>query len=90
MWPHGALQGKVSLMQLSRSKMGGGIVATILNIDNLMQCALLLFIFVSACRGFHFAGVEHIGCCNYLFITLSSCRDRNTSEWGSARSVPLS
>jgi hypothetical protein len=31
------LQGKVSLMQLSRSKMGGGIIATLLNIDNLMQ-----------------------------------------------------
>jgi hypothetical protein len=32
-----ALQGKVSLMQLSRSKMGGGIIATLLNLDNLMQ-----------------------------------------------------
>jgi hypothetical protein len=31
------LQGKVSLMQLSRSKMGGGIIATLLNLDNLMQ-----------------------------------------------------
>lgn len=46
-------KGKVSLMQLSRSKMGGGIIATLLNLDNLMQ-------------------------------------DRNTSEWGAARSVPLS
>lgn len=46
-------KGKVSLMQLSRSKMGGGIIATLLNLDNLMQ-------------------------------------DRNTSEWGSQRAVPLS
>lgn len=31
------LQGKVSLMQLSRSGMGSGILATLLNIDNTMQ-----------------------------------------------------
>ncbi len=31
------LQGKVSLMQLSRSKMGAGIICTLLNINNMMQ-----------------------------------------------------
>ncbi len=47
------MQGKVSLLQLSRSKMGAGIVATLLNLDNMMQ-------------------------------------DRNSSEWGAQRAVPLS
>ena len=32
-----AVQGKVSMLQLNRSKMGAGVVSIILNLDNMMQ-----------------------------------------------------
>ena len=31
------VQGKVSMLQLSRSKMGAGVVSILLNLDNMMQ-----------------------------------------------------
>lgn len=107
-------QGKVSLMQLSRSNMGAGIIATLLNLDNLMQVIQLadlpLKILSSMSLKWRF-GVRSVAKCTVSgFVMLRSvaqprfrllrsgrfriCRvslqDRNTSEWGAHRAVPLS
>ena len=43
-------QGKVSLMQLSRSKMGAGIICTLLNINNMMQVRIQSYATRDSCN----------------------------------------